>query len=58
MYFYNVGDIQIVGALPKILVRNEQTASPKIGSGESKRKVTIRQFDGTRLRDPTPEQDE
>ena len=40
MYFYNFGDMQIVGASPEILVRNEQTAATKTGSGESKRKVT------------------
>ncbi|MFJ2990978.1 anthranilate synthase component I [Collimonas sp. NPDC087041] len=58
MYFYNFGDMQIVGASPEILVRNEQTSAPKAGSGESKRKVTIRPLAGTRPRGSTPEQDE
>jgi anthranilate synthase component 1 len=57
MYFYNFGDMQIVGASPEILVRNEQTSAPK-ANGESKRKVTIRPLAGTRPRGSTPEQDE
>ncbi|WP_395824222.1 anthranilate synthase component I [Collimonas sp.] len=58
MYFYNFGNMQIVGASPEILVRNEQTSAPKTASGESKRKVTIRPLAGTRPRGSTPEQDE
>jgi anthranilate synthase component I len=50
MYFYNFGDMQIVGASPEILVRNEQT-------NEGNRKVTIRPLAGTRPRGATPEQD-
>ena len=50
MYFYNFGDMQIVGASPEILVRNEQT-------NEGKRKVTIRPLAGTRPRGATPEKD-
>ncbi len=50
MYFYNFGDMQIVGASPEILVRNEQT-------NEDKRKVTIRPLAGTRPRGTTPEKD-
>ncbi|WP_211467903.1 anthranilate synthase component I [Collimonas silvisoli] len=57
MYFYNFGDMQIVGASPEILVRNEQTSAPK-ADGECKRKVTIRPLAGTRPRGSTPEQDE
>jgi len=50
MYFYNFGDMQIVGASPEILVRNEQT-------NEGKKKVTIRPLAGTRPRGATPEKD-
>jgi len=50
MYYYNFGDMQIVGASPEILVRNE--TSP---AGE--RKVTLRPIAGTRPRGATPERD-
>lgn len=50
MYFYNFGDMQIVGASPEILVRNEQT-------NDGKKKVTIRPLAGTRPRGATPEKD-
>jgi anthranilate synthase component I len=50
MYFYNFGDMQIVGASPEILVRNES-----IGNGG--KKVTIRPLAGTRPRGSTPERD-
>ncbi|WP_418317413.1 anthranilate synthase component I [Piscinibacter sakaiensis] len=49
MYFYDMGDFQIVGASPEILVRQEQTPD-----GD---KVTIRPLAGTRPRGATPEQD-
>jgi anthranilate synthase component 1 len=49
MYFYDMGEFQIVGASPEILVRQEDT--PK-GA-----KVTIRPLAGTRPRGATPEQD-
>ena len=49
MYFYNFGDMQIVGASPEILVRNETTSAGK--------KVTIRPLAGTRPRGSTPESD-
>jgi anthranilate synthase component I len=49
MYFYDMGDFQIVGASPEILVRHEKTAD-----GE---KVTIRPLAGTRPRGATPELD-
>lgn len=49
MYFYDMGDFQIVGASPEILVRQEET-----GLG---RKVTIRPLAGTRIRGATPDQD-
>lgn len=50
MYFYNFGDMQIVGASPEILVRNEQ-----LNTGQ--RKITIRPLAGTRPRGATPEKD-
>lgn len=49
MYFYDMGDFQIVGASPEILVRHEH--SPE---GE---KITIRPIAGTRPRGATPEAD-
>ncbi len=57
MYFYNFGDMQIVGSSPEILVRNEQTSAATAAS-EAKRKVTIRPLAGTRPRGATPERDE
>ena len=50
MYYYNFGDMQIVGASPEILVRNEATT-------DGKRKITIRPLAGTRPRGATPEKD-
>jgi anthranilate synthase component 1 len=50
MYFYNFGDMQIVGASPEILVRNETT-------NDGGKKVTIRPLAGTRPRGSTPEAD-
>ncbi|HWZ48289.1 MAG TPA: anthranilate synthase component I [Herbaspirillum sp.] len=50
MYFYNFGDMQIVGASPEILVRNETTEG-------NRKKVTIRPLAGTRPRGSTPERD-
>ncbi len=49
MYFYDMGDFQIVGASPEILVRQERTPE-----GD---KITIRPLAGTRPRGATPEQD-
>jgi anthranilate synthase component 1 len=49
MYFYDMGDFQIVGASPEILVRQEHTPE-----GD---KVIIRPLAGTRPRGATPEQD-
>ncbi|UZD54697.1 anthranilate synthase component I [Caldimonas aquatica] len=49
MYFYDMGDFQIVGASPEILVRHEH-----VPEGE---KVIIRPIAGTRPRGATPEQD-
>ncbi|MFI4941584.1 MAG: anthranilate synthase component I family protein, partial [Burkholderiales bacterium] len=50
MYFYNFGDMQIVGASPEILVRNES-------DGRGGKKTTIRPLAGTRPRGSTPETD-
>jgi len=50
MYFYDMGDFQIVGASPEILVRQEQTP---VGQ-----KVTIRPLAGTRPRGATLDQDQ
>ena len=50
MYFYDFGDLQVVGSSPEILVRQEQRDSQKI--------VTIRPLAGTRPRGATPEEDE
>ena len=49
MYFYNMGDFQIVGASPEILVRQERTPEGQ--------KITIRPLAGTRPRAATPERD-
>ncbi|MBL0729680.1 anthranilate synthase component I [Piscinibacter sp. HJYY11] len=49
MYFYDMGDFQIVGASPEILVRQENTPEGQ--------KITIRPLAGTRPRGATPEQD-
>ena len=49
MYFYDLGDFQIVGASPEILVRHERTAD-----GD---KITIRPLAGTRPRGTSPEHD-
>jgi anthranilate synthase component I len=50
MYFYDMGDFQIVGASPEILVRQESTPNGQ--------KVTIRPLAGTRPRGATPSQDQ
>ncbi|MCO5401503.1 anthranilate synthase component I [Ralstonia soli] len=64
MYFYNFGDMQIVGASPEILVRQEERRVPVDqnngngnGADESARIVTIRPLAGTRPRGNTPERD-
>ena len=49
MYFYDFGDLQVVGSSPEILVRQELRESQKI--------VTIRPLAGTRHRGATPEED-
>ena len=50
MYFYDFGDMQIVGSSPEILVRQEKRAAEKI--------VTIRPLAGTRPRGANPAEDE
>lgn len=50
MYFYNFGDMQIIGSSPEILVRNEAL-------DKDQKKVTIRPLAGTRPRGETPERD-
>ncbi len=50
MYFYDFGDLQVVGSSPEILVRQEKREAQKI--------VTIRPLAGTRPRGATPEEDE
>ena len=50
MYFYDFGDMQIVGSSPEILVRQEKRAAQKI--------VTIRPLAGTRPRGVNQEEDE
>ena len=50
MYFYDMGDFQIVGASPEILVRHESTPD-----GD---KITIRPLAGTRPRGTSPEADQ
>ncbi|MEO7497629.1 MAG: anthranilate synthase component I [Massilia sp.] len=46
MYYYNFGDMQIVGASPEILVRNETAP-------DGRKKVTLRPIAGTRPRGAT-----
>jgi len=50
MYFLDVGDMQVVGSSPEILVRLQHTDS---GQGE----ITVRPIAGTRPRGATPEED-
>ena len=49
LYFYDLGEFQVVGSSPEILVRHERVAE-----GE---KITIRPLAGTRPRGATPEAD-
>ncbi len=53
MYFYDLGDFQIVGASPEILVRHERVEA----EGKTEERVTIRPLAGTRPRGATPELD-
>lgn len=51
MYFYNFGDMYIIGSSPEILVRNENQE-------DGSHTVTIRPLAGTKPRGATPAQDE
>ena len=53
MYFYNLGDFQVVGASPEILVRQDSSMS----SGNSFNRITIRPIAGTRPRGKTEKED-
>lgn len=53
MYYYHMGDFQIVGTSPEILVRQEQIEH----NGKAATKATIRPLAGTRPRHPDAEQD-
>ncbi|OUV99066.1 MAG: anthranilate synthase component I [Betaproteobacteria bacterium TMED156] len=53
MYYYNVGDFQVVGASPEILVRQDKDES----SEQKNNKVTIRPIAGTRPRGKDEEED-
>jgi len=62
MYFYDMGDFQIVGASPEILVRQDRMESPDSsalkGVEQSARtKVTVRPIAGTRPRGKTTAED-
>ena len=54
MYYYDMGDFQIVGSSPEILVRQEHNG-PTAEAGQT---VTIRPIAGTRPRGATAEQDQ
>ncbi len=53
MYYYDMGDFQIVGSSPEILVRQEARSV----AGQAETVVTIRPIAGTRPRGATPELD-
>ncbi|MEY2656250.1 MAG: hypothetical protein RLZZ524_3278 [Pseudomonadota bacterium] len=53
MYYYDMGDFQIVGSSPEILVRQEAREV----DGRTQKIVTIRPIAGTRPRGATPELD-
>ncbi|MEI8265719.1 MAG: anthranilate synthase component I [Betaproteobacteria bacterium] len=63
MYYYDMGDFQIVGSSPEILVRQEQAAAPAAPAASASpgdkpgQIVTVRPIAGTRPRGATPEQD-
>jgi anthranilate synthase component 1 len=54
MYYYDMGEFQIVGASPEILVRNEMREV----DGVNTKVITIRPIAGTRPRGATPERDQ
>jgi anthranilate synthase component 1 len=53
MYYYDMGEFQIVGASPEILVRNEMREV----DGKQTKIITIRPIAGTKPRGATPERD-
>ena len=53
MYFYNLGEFQVVGASPEILVRQDNAKS----SGNNFNRITIRPIAGTRRRGKTERED-
>ncbi len=53
MYFYNLGEFQVVGASPEILVRQDNAMS----SGNAFNRITIRPIAGTRRRGKTERED-
>ena len=53
MYFYDLGDFQIVGASPEILVRQDRIEH----NGKPETRVTLRPIAGTRPRGKTIEED-
>ena len=53
MYYYDMGEFQIIGTSPEILVRQEACDY----HGEAAQKITIRPLAGTRPRAATPEED-
>ncbi len=53
LFYYDMGDHQIVGSSPEILVRQEAD----VAGGVEGQKITIRPIAGTRPRGATPEQD-
>jgi anthranilate synthase component 1 len=60
MYYYDMGDFQIVGSSPEILVRQEQAAGPAASASPGDKPgqiVTVRPIAGTRPRGATAEQD-
>ncbi|MEI6026377.1 MAG: anthranilate synthase component I [Betaproteobacteria bacterium] len=60
MYYYDMGDFQIVGSSPEILVRQELAATPASSASPGEKPgqiVTVRPIAGTRPRGATPEQD-
>jgi anthranilate synthase component 1 len=60
MYYYDMGDFQIVGSSPEILVRQELAAAPASPGSPGEKPgqiITVRPIAGTRPRGATPEQD-
>ncbi len=58
MYYYDMGDFQVVGASPEILVRQEKRDHKDPSGNHTANFVTIRPLAGTRPRGDTPERDQ